>query len=469
MSWHKLFNETKKEFNSIKLKPVSGQIPKEIKGTFFQNSSVMTKRAGEQHITWFDGDGAILRIHLENGEAEGSYKYIQTKAFQEEEKSGKFLYPSLGRLAPGFLNRLKRPINSANRANTSVFPLKDKLLVLFDMGKPHELDLDSLETKGLSDLNKSLAEKETSSAHLRIDPETKAIYNFGFDNSELNSILFYKFDSDFNFQIKNKIKLKAMPYMTHDFIFAGKYIVFFTFPLKFKALPFIFKKKPMMQCIEYDEKSFSNIFVLDKENLKLVNQFQVPANYFLHFVNGFEANNGNLMIDLIEFNNFDVFQRWTVDAVKGKLPDYEVSSKVVRYELDLKNNSVSNKSILLNLNHSCEWPLVKPHLIGKDYDLYYITTSIKKENLPNDLLKCNNKSGKMEVRNFGEAVYINEPTFIPNPNNPLMGWIIIVSYDSKKDTSYVHILNEDTMEDICKLELPSTIGNCSHGKWKKMN
>jgi carotenoid cleavage dioxygenase-like enzyme len=75
----------------------------------------------------------------------------------------------------------------------------------------------------------------------------------------------------------------------------------------------------------------------------------------------------------------------------------------------------------------------------------------------------------MEVRNFGEAVYINEPTFIPNPNNPLIGWIIIVSYDSKKDTSYVHILNEDTMEDICKLELPSTIGNCSHGKWKKMN
>jgi carotenoid cleavage dioxygenase-like enzyme len=136
MSWHKLFNETKKEFNSIKLKPVSGQIPKEIKGTFFQNSSVMTKRAGEQHITWFDGDGAILRIHLENGEAVGSYNYIQTKAFQEEEKSGKFLYPSLGRLAPGFLNRLKRPINSANRANTSVFPLKDKLLVLFDMGKP---------------------------------------------------------------------------------------------------------------------------------------------------------------------------------------------------------------------------------------------------------------------------------------------------------------------------------------------
>ncbi len=77
MSCHNLFNGTKKEFSNIKLKPVFGQILKEIKGTFFQNSSVMTKRAGEQRVTWFDGDGAILRIHQENGEAEGSYKFDQ--------------------------------------------------------------------------------------------------------------------------------------------------------------------------------------------------------------------------------------------------------------------------------------------------------------------------------------------------------------------------------------------------------
>lgn len=466
MSWQNLFNGTKKEFSNIKLKQVYGQIPKEIRGTFYQNSSVMTSRAGEKHITWFDGDGAILRIQLQDGEAVGSYKYTRTQAFKEEEKKGKFIFASLGRLAPGFFNRLKRKAEPANRANTSVFPLKDKLLVLFDMGKPYELDLESLETQGESDLQGSLALSETSSAHLRIDPDTKEIYNFGFDQSDYKSILFYKFNPDFKFLFKNKIKLDAMPYMTHDFIFAGKYIIFFTFPINLKYFLYLLKVKPMMQCLEYLEKGQSNIYVLEKDSLKVTNHIKIPANYFLHFVNGFEANNGNLVMDLIEFNNFNVFQKWTVDAVKGKLPDYEVNSKIVRYELDLKNNTVSGKNTLFD--QFCEWPLVKSHLLGKEYDLFYFTTSMKKDNLPSDLIKYHHKSGKLEVRNFGEEVYINEPTFLPNPNNPQKGWIIIVSHNAPKDTSFVHILNEETMEDICKLELPSPIGNCSHGKWKRL-
>ena len=55
MKWKNLFNGTKKEFDATKLKVVSGELPKEIKGNFYINTSVMTTRGGKRNESWFDG------------------------------------------------------------------------------------------------------------------------------------------------------------------------------------------------------------------------------------------------------------------------------------------------------------------------------------------------------------------------------------------------------------------------------
>ncbi|HMV45034.1 MAG TPA: carotenoid oxygenase family protein [Leptospiraceae bacterium] len=466
MKWQNLFNGTKKEFEATKLKLVSGELPKEIKGDFYINTSVMTTRGGKQNGSWFDGDGAVLRVHLENGEAEGTYKYTRTKVFVEEEKADKFLYPTVSNLAPGFFNRLKKSWKPANRANTSVYPLSDKLMALFDGDTPYELDLKTLETKGESNFNGAIGENEGSGAHIRIDPNTGELFSFGFDNKDYNNIILYKFGKDQKFLYKNKIKTASPPLMTHDIVFAGDYILFWVFPLKIDILPMFLKLKPPIDSYYWNQKGNSHIYVVRKKDLSLVAEIKSDANYFLHFINGFQSENGALIVDLIEFNNFDVFTKWSKDAVTGNLPDYEVFSTLVRYELDINEFKVVNKSVL-HKDSSYEWPLVKLNLQGKPYDHFFICHG-KEDMLTNQFMKMEISSGKVTNRKFGPNSYCNEPSFIPSKKNTNFGYLILVVYNGELDKSFVHILDEEKLEDVCVFELPSPIGNCSHGKWKSL-
>lgn len=51
-------------------------------------------------------------------------------------------------------------------------------MALWEGGQPHSLDLETLETQGLDNLQ-GLAENTPYSAHPKIDPETGDIFNFG--------------------------------------------------------------------------------------------------------------------------------------------------------------------------------------------------------------------------------------------------------------------------------------------------
>ena len=76
---------------------------------------------------------------------------MRTYAFKNEEAAGLFIYPNLGNLEHSFLDKIRYSF-PANRANTSVLPLEHQLLAIREGGKPHALDLKTLETKGEDDL-----------------------------------------------------------------------------------------------------------------------------------------------------------------------------------------------------------------------------------------------------------------------------------------------------------------------------
>lgn len=126
---------------------------------------------------WFDGDGAILAVNFNEGKASANYKYVQTDAFIMEEKADKLLLRNYG-TNPGFFTKLFNKGNS-NRANTSVLPLEEKLLALWEGGFPVSLDLETLKTLGYDDLG-FLKSGHTFSAHPKVDAKNKVIYNFGF-------------------------------------------------------------------------------------------------------------------------------------------------------------------------------------------------------------------------------------------------------------------------------------------------
>lgn len=278
-AWSKAFQTPAKEFPLTPLSIIAGEIPSTLKGTLYRNGPGRLERGGIHVGHWFDGDGAILAVHFNSnfspsqketkGDATAIYRYVQTEGFQEEAKAGKLLFGNYGMTAPGAIwNQWFRPVKNA--ANTSVLALPDKLLALWEGDNPHKLDLQNLDTLGKDDLgglNAGLA----YSAHPKIDYDTGEIFNFGISVG-LNAILnVYKSDSTGKIIKKAAHQLDGIP-LVHDFVLAGRYLVFFIPPVRLNLLLPAMGLSCFSDALEWKPNLGTQIIIIDRETLDIVSR-----------------------------------------------------------------------------------------------------------------------------------------------------------------------------------------------------
>ena len=90
--WSSAYCNVEKEFNQIKLNLIEGEVPKELSGTLYRNGPGKLERNGEWVHHPFDGDGMITSMRFKDSEVTLSNRFVRTKAWEEEEAAGKFLY-----------------------------------------------------------------------------------------------------------------------------------------------------------------------------------------------------------------------------------------------------------------------------------------------------------------------------------------------------------------------------------------
>jgi carotenoid cleavage dioxygenase-like enzyme len=224
--------------------------------------AAISAAAGLGH--WFDGDGAILAVNFTNVEAVGVYRYVQTTGYQKETAAGKLLYGNYGMTAPGIIwNQWIKPVKNA--ANTSVLALPDKLLALWEGGKPYALDLQTLETCGEDDLG-SLTKELSYSAHYKHDKNTGEIFNFGVSPGLNATLNVYNSDSTGKIIQTAIHELEGVP-LIHDFVLAGQYLVFFISPVRLNLWPVLLGIRSYSDSLKWHPELGTQIIVIDRENL----------------------------------------------------------------------------------------------------------------------------------------------------------------------------------------------------------
>ncbi len=84
------FAPVKEEITANNLK-VIGEIPSDLSGLFLRNGpNPQFPPIGNCH--WFDGDGMIHGVRISNGNASYRNRYVRTKAWEIERKTGHACY-----------------------------------------------------------------------------------------------------------------------------------------------------------------------------------------------------------------------------------------------------------------------------------------------------------------------------------------------------------------------------------------
>lgn len=459
--WSRAVAQPAVEFGPNLLPVITGQIPEGLRGTLYRNGPGRLKRAGQSVDHWFDGDGGILAIHFTEVGATGLYRYVQTQELRAEEQANRYLYSGYGQLAPGpFWQRWGS--QPKNAANTSALALPNKLLALWEGGNPYALDLDTLETHGLDPLG-SLKPTQTYSAHPKRDPKTGHIYNFGVIYGPKSYIQVYRSDASGQILQQGRVPLDRVA-LIHDFVLAGPYLVFVVPPVVLQLLPILLGTQSFSDALQWQPQHGTQIIVVDRHTLKEVSSFQTDPWFQWHIGNGFQEQDGSVVIDYIRYANFDTNQ-WLKEVVSGH-PTTPASGYLWRLRFDpVRGQVIANEQ---QLNIECEFPVSAPHEVGQPHKALYFSSQsqpqARVEETFDSIARLEAASGQLTLAKFTGGCYPSEPTYVPQ--GP--GWVLTVLFDGNCDQSTVQIFEAQHLDagPVCVLELPEVIPLSFHGTWR---
>lgn len=463
-SWAKAIAKPATEFPLTKLSPVSGKIPENLKGSLYRNGPARLERGGMQVGHWFDGDGAILAVHFAEGQARATYCYVQTEGYLAEEKANKLIYGNYGMAPTGsWWQRFGK--SSKNVANTSVIALPDKLLALWEGGLPHALDLETLETYGLENLE-GLDHQRSYSAHPKHDSETGEIFNFGVSYGKNATLNLYRSDRNGKLIQKNQATLQGLP-MIHDFVLAGDYLIFCVPPLRMNPFPVLLNLQSYSDSLAWKPQEGTEILVFDRHNLELVSRNIAEPWFQWHFGNGYSDRDGNLVFDLIRYPDFSTNQ-FLKEVATGNI---KTPAKGTLWQMRLNPQTGEFLETSQVLDRRSEFPIVAPDQVGKNSRYTYLSVHHSEDQqteLFDAIARYDYQTNTVTEADLGTNRYPMEPLFAPDPTNPDKGYIITVIFDGDRECSEVWIFDSDQLDDepICRLALPSIVPMGFHGTWR---
>jgi all-trans-8'-apo-beta-carotenal 15,15'-oxygenase len=465
--WADAFAQPVREFSLTPLSIISGQIPSNLRGSLYRNGPSLFERKGEQIAHWFDGDGAILGIHFDGQNAQGSYRRVQTTGYLAEEAAGQFKFSGYGRKAEPFWRRSPSGLTSEpkNAANTSVLALEDRLLALWEGGHPYALDLQTLETIGIDNLQ-GLDAEQTFSAHPKVDPQTDEIYNFGVTFGRQSFLNLYKCDRQGKMLRQGKIPLKGTP-LIHDFVMAGPYLVFFISPVYLDVLPLLLRWKSYSDALRWQPDRGTQVLIVNRETLELIQQGEADPWYQWHYANGFVDQDGKIVVDVVRYADFQTNQ--FLKEVPSGQTKTSAPSALWRMRVNPQTAAVE-KAWCLD-DRPCEFPVVSPTSVGKPARYTYLGARSDQSRITDlfDAIACfDHEQETLTLSNLGSGRYPSEPILVPNPHQAEMGWLLSVVYDASRHASELWIFESNAIADepLCRLALPEAIAFSFHGTWQ---
>ena len=464
-AWAQAIAKPAGEFDSTPLAVISGEVPPSFRGTLYRNGPARLSRGGERVGHWFDGDGAILGVYFEDDGVRGIYRYVKTQGYLDEQERDSFIYPNYGMTAKGaFWNNWLKPVKNA--ANTSVLALPDRLLALWEGGKPHALDLDTLDTIGLDNLD-GLTDKQAFSAHPKVDEVTGEIFNYGVTPGASTTINLYRCDRDGKLRQQNSHTISGLP-IIHDFCLAGNYLVFLTSPVRTNLASVVLGQKSYSDAMEWKPELGTEILIFDRDSLSLVSRNLTEPWFQWHFSNGYVNQAGNIVTEFIRYRDFDTNQ-YLKEVASGET---QTPAKGTLWELTIDPHTakvIDNRQLL---DIQGEFPLVAPQDVGKPWRYTYLNVHrpgvVAHRELFNAIARFDRETNSLTIADMGENCYPSEPILVPDSNNPELSWLLTVVYDGNSDRSEVRIYQSDRLSEkpVCRLALPSVIPPGFHGTWR---
>ncbi len=441
---------------------IEGEIPEAVRGTFYHIGPGRNRIGGQTFGHWFDGDGMVHAITLDNAGAHYRNRFVRTPKYRAETRAGRIVKRSFGHNAPGGIlaNMGRLP---ANCANTSLAWHAGRLLALWEGGRPWEIDPFTLATRREYDFGGRLGRFDAFSAHGKVDPVTGCYFNHGMSMSARGPRLnLYRVNPEGELDRRGGFRLPFNGFI-HDFALAGDCLVYFLHPVGFRnPLPFLAGWKSINECMDYHPEWGMEAVVVDKATLEPVRRFKLDPFVVFHFGNAWREGD-RIVVQLMRYEDF------AVNAVLSNI--FEQSSagsgagRLYRYELDLAGGGVSAEP--LPLAREGEFPQWDGRFSSRPTRHLYASALVPNDTAGffNAVQYLDSTTGRTLLHEPGPGRFVSESVLIPTGESEACGFLGSLVYDARVHRSELRILAADTLAPRARVPLRHHVPFGFHSTW----
>jgi carotenoid cleavage dioxygenase len=432
---------------------VEGELPAQLSGMLLRNGpNPQFVPKGRYH--WWDGDGMLHGISIEQGRASYRNRWVRTKGFMAERDAGHAVWRGM-MYPPDFAN----PHGPRkNPSNTNVMFVGGRVLSLWEGGRPHVIRVPSLETQGVETFGGRL--KGPMTAHPHRDAKTGEVMFFG--SSAVPPYCTYGvIDATGAIVHLTQLDLPA-PSLMHDFVFTERYAVICDFPCKLRIERGMRGENP----ISWEPELGSRFGVIPRRGSQAdVRWLVANPGYVFHFANAYEEG------DTIVIHGSRMPQTsFAAGGGAGLLAGQNNADegRLHRFVLNLRTGLVSEQALD---DRAVDFVRIHPEHWGRPYRFTYgsyCRDAIEPGSFDH-LIKYDHVRNTSEVRPLGGSVRCGDSVFVPHPNASAEdeGWVLALTHDESSQQSELLVVNAQdfTGEAQARVFMPSRVPYGFHAEW----
>jgi carotenoid cleavage dioxygenase-like enzyme len=455
-AWHAGYATAPAEgFAPRAMKLVQGQVPRGLAGTLYRNGPAQMSYGDDFASHWFDGDGMIQRIHISDGRAVHSGKFVQTPKRIAEQAANKFRATGFGTIGdPTY------PVQSSddvNAANTSVIMAGDELLALWEGGSPWRVDPDTLESNGPKVWRDDLKGMPYL-AHPKVEPDG-SIWNLGMSGSR---IAIYLASAGGQLEEFGMTDI-GVPAYIHDWAMTDKHLIILVQPwLYTRQIP------PFTNSLEWKPEDGLKVLIVDKSDFTKTRWAQAPARAFFHTGAAWEESDGTIKLDVAFYSEPVLGTGGGTPEIAGVWSHKDNGTLVSNFSLLVIPPKGDARIVETGLDG--DFPQVDPRRHGQPRALTCLATGETKKHPNATTLTLQNwDTGSAEHFDFGENRMVEEFLFVPKPGSTAErdSWLIGPTLNIKTQSQEIHVFDCQRISDgpVCTWQAGYTWPLGFHGTW----
>ena len=445
--------------------PVKGALPPWLHGTLVRNGPAKFEVGDRSYNHWFDGLAMLHAFTFADGEVGYANRFLNSTSYRQAEATGTIQRSEFAtdpcRSIFGRVMAMFRPQITDN-ANINVMRLADQYVALTETPLPIRFDPETLETLGEMGYEDHLP-GDITTAHPHVDPDSGTLYSYTTAFGKTSTYQLYKLTPGSRTRTPlGSLSVDEPAYM-HSFAMTEEHLILAAFPFVVNPLELAFSGKPFIANYHWRPERGTQFHVFDRAEGTHLATCVGPPFFAFHHINAFATGDGRLAVDLAGYPDASVVDRLFLNRLREGI-DERAAADPWRFHLDLKTE-VARKEVLSETG--LELPRIDyARVNGRPYRFVWGTGNRVPGHFTDQLVRIDVSTGEAHTW-YAEGCYPGEPVFVARPGATTEGDGVLLSVvlDATAETSFLLVLDADTLEERARATVPHAIPFGFHGQY----